>query len=152
MVFDRKRGRAASAALTTAVLCFQILAIIPTVLAQPGTPIASPPASEPVESLPPAWLQFGPDGRLIARVIVEGECPALAVNGVGVGMTRRAPASDAFPVVACEATVPFGTEKATILGPGASASGRPDPPHRGHRRHRLPCERLGEEISGLQRS
>jgi hypothetical protein len=65
--------------------------------------------------LPPAWLEFGPDGRLIARVVVDGSCPALAVDGFDLSMSRRAPASDAFPVVTCEATVPFGTESASLL-------------------------------------
>jgi hypothetical protein len=37
------------------------------------------------------------------------------VDDFDVEMTRRAPASDAFPVVACEATVPFGTLTASIL-------------------------------------
>jgi hypothetical protein len=59
---------------------------------------------------------LGPDGRLIARAIVNGECPALAVDGFDVAMSRRAAASDAFPVVACEATIPFGTDSASILG------------------------------------
>jgi len=31
-------------------------------------------------------------------------------------MTRRAPASDTFSVLTCEAAVPFDTEKASILG------------------------------------
>jgi hypothetical protein len=65
--------------------------------------------------LPPAWLEFGPDGTLIARAIVDGACPALLVDGFEIGMTHRAPASDAFPVVACEGTVPFGTTRASIL-------------------------------------
>ena len=69
----------------------------------------------PLTSLPPAWLEFGPDGRLIARVIVDGECPSLVIDDLDVDMTRRAPASDAFPVTACEATVPFGTSSASIL-------------------------------------
>jgi len=67
-------------------------------------------------TLPPAWLEFGPDGRLSARIIAGGECPTLAVDGFEIGMIRRAPASNAFPVLSCEATVPFGTEKASILG------------------------------------
>ncbi len=35
-------------------------------------------------------------------------------------------------------------------GPGSAAPRRSNPPHRGDRRHRLPCQRLGEEVSGLQ--
>jgi hypothetical protein len=82
---------------------------------QLGTPVASPEPAESAQSLPRAWLEFGPDGRLIARIIVEKECPAFIADEVEVGMTRRTPASDTFPVVACEATVPFGTATASIL-------------------------------------
>jgi hypothetical protein len=82
---------------------------------QLATPVASLKPCEPAAALPPAWLEFGPDGTLIARVIVDRECPALVVDSFDVGMTRRAPASDAFPVVACEATVPFGTSTASIV-------------------------------------
>jgi hypothetical protein len=89
--------------------------VVAAVSAQLGTPIASPPATDVAAALPPAWLEFGPDGRLIARVIVERECPALAADGFDVPMSRRAPASDAFPVVTCEASIPFGTRSASIL-------------------------------------
>src|SRR5215207_4925072 len=97
---------------TAVALLLLVLSGLPAASSQLGTPVASP---EPAHSLPPAWLEFGPDGRLIARVIVENECPKLFVDGFDVGMTQRVPASDAFPVVACEATVPFGTAAASIL-------------------------------------
>ena len=48
-------------------------------------------------------------------MIVDGECPALVLDSLDVDMTRRAPASAAFPVVACEATIPFGTRTASVL-------------------------------------
>jgi hypothetical protein len=100
---------------TTASLLLLALSGLPAASSQLSSPIASPEPGESSTSLPPAWLEFGPEGRLIARVIVDGECPFLLVDNLDVDMTRRAPASDAFPVVACEATVPFGTSTASIL-------------------------------------
>ena len=103
-------------AIGTAVsLLLLLLCGLPAVSSQLGTPVASPQPGESAHSLPPAWLEFGPDGRLIARVIVESECPTLVVDGFKFGMTRRAPASDAFPVVACESTIPFGAQTALVL-------------------------------------
>jgi hypothetical protein len=65
--------------------------------------------------LPPAWLEFGPGGALLARVIVEADCPPIVLDGFAVVMTPRTTASAAFPVVACEAPIPFGTQRATVL-------------------------------------
>jgi hypothetical protein len=110
------------AVISTALI---ILAVVSTVSAQPGMPIASRLITEATTTLPPPWLEFGPDGRLIARVIVDGDCPALAVDGFDVPMSRRAPASGAFPVVTCEATVPFGTETASILDQDLPLPGGP---------------------------
>jgi hypothetical protein len=84
--------------------------------AQPATPVVSPNLSEQIGPLPPAWLEFGPDGILIARIVVETGCPSIMFDGFDVVMTRRSTPSAAFPVIACEAPVPFGTEVATIEG------------------------------------
>jgi hypothetical protein len=113
MLFALRWCPAARVSLATATsFLLLLLSGFPAASSQLGTPIASP---EPAASLPPAWLEFGPEGRLIARVIVDGECPSLVIDDLDVDMTRRAPASDAFPVTACEATVPFGTSSASIL-------------------------------------
>jgi hypothetical protein len=113
MLFALRWGPAARVSLATATsFLLLLLSGFPAASSQLGTPIASP---EPAASLPPAWLEFGPEGRLIARVIVDGECPSLVIDDMDVDMTRRAPASDAFPVIVCEATVPFGTSRASIL-------------------------------------
>ena len=115
MIFCSRDYCSSRVALAAAVsLLLVIISGLPAASSQLATPVASPESGELAATLPPAWLEFGPDGRLIARVIAEGECPALVVDGVDVGMTRRASASDAFPVVACEATVPFGTASAAI--------------------------------------
>lgn len=90
------------------------LGSIPGVLAQTATPAATPAASSTAEPLPPAWLEFGPDGRLIARVIISGDCPPISFDARQTAMAPRTTPIDAFPVAACEATVPFGVTEATI--------------------------------------
>lgn len=85
-------------------------------VAQSATPIASPVGTESPGDLPPAWLQFGIDGRLTARAIVTLSCPPIMLDGRDTPMTVRAESTEDFPVVACEATVPFGVTSATILG------------------------------------
>ena len=85
------------------------------VSAQPATPVASPISTEQIGPLPPAWLEFGPDGILIARVIVAASCPPIVLDGFDVNMTPRSTPTETFPVVACEAVVPYGTESVTIL-------------------------------------
>jgi hypothetical protein len=102
------------AALTMAVCTLLVLLSGLPASGQLGTPVASPEPGEFAAALPPAWLEFGLDGTLIARIIMDRECPALVVDGYDVGMTRRAPASNDFPVVACEATIPFGAATASI--------------------------------------
>jgi hypothetical protein len=78
-----------------------------------ATPFATPGAESP---LPPAWLAFGPGGQLFARAIVSGDCPAIAIDGADAPMTRRAEGTPAFPMVACEAVIPFGVTSAAIAG------------------------------------
>ena len=101
--------------VTAVFLLLMALSGLPAASSQLGTPVASPEPGGLAGALPPAWLEFGPEGRLFARVIAAGDCPALVIDGIDVVMTRRAPASDAFPVVACEATIPFGARAASIL-------------------------------------
>jgi hypothetical protein len=62
----------------------------------------------------PAWVQFGPDGVLTARALTAGECPDLDIDGRAVAMQPRGTADADFPVIACEATVPFGTMAASV--------------------------------------
>ncbi len=109
-----ERCRALRSTLAIAVCALLLISSGLPASSQLGTPVASPEPGESSASLPSPWLQFGPDGTLIARVVVGGECPSLVIDGFDVSMTRRAPASDAFPVVTCEATVPFGTTTASI--------------------------------------
>ncbi|MDQ3654199.1 MAG: metallophosphoesterase [Chloroflexota bacterium] len=82
-----------------------------------STPEASPVVEPAAELTPYAWVQVGPDGVLSARVIVDGDCPALIADDQSLPMTSRAPAaSEAFPVSICEATVPEGATALTVSG------------------------------------
>lgn len=84
--------------------------------AQQATPAATPVESgaENALLLPPAWLEFGPGGQLLARVIANGSCPPLTLDGRVTTMTTRSSASDAFPVLGCEAIVPYGVLDASV--------------------------------------
>lgn len=82
--------------------------------ARQATPIASRGAGETNDALPPAWLEFGPGGQLLARVVVAGACPALLLDGRTAPMATRSSATTDFPVVACEATIPFGVQTAVV--------------------------------------
>ena len=111
------RYRAGRLALQSAhVSLLAILFVVSSVSAQVGSPVASPMPTEPGAPSAPAWLELGPDGQIIARVITSAECPALTTDGTDAPMKKRAPASEAFPVFACEATVPSGTISASVLG------------------------------------
>ena len=114
---DARRLRGAPSAFTTSAMTFLLLlAGWAGASAQTATPIASPIPIAQSGPLPPAWLEFGPDGMLIARIIVSADCPSIVLDGFEVVMNSRSTSSEAFPVVACEAAVPFGTEVATIEG------------------------------------
>jgi hypothetical protein len=82
--------------------------------AQQATPIASPNAVGTSSALPPAWVELGPGGAVFARILASGDCPAIDLDGTPAPMTPRAQPTAAFPVVACEAPIPFGVTSATI--------------------------------------
>jgi hypothetical protein len=71
-----RSGRPSFAAAAAATVAFALIVqVFSVAAAQHATPVASPVAAASVGTLPPAWLEFGPDGELFARVIVAGECP-----------------------------------------------------------------------------
>lgn len=112
----RPRVRSGSAfGSLAAILAISLLALLstPATAMQQATPVTTPTLGTP---LPRAWLAFGPGGQLFARVIVSGECPAISLDGIDAPMTRRAEGTPAFPVVACEAAIPFGVASASIAG------------------------------------
>lgn len=100
--------------LATLAIVLPLLVAPAQSVARQATPVASPIASEAVGPLPPAWLEFGPRGVLLARAIVDGACPPITLDGEPTEMLARTAASSAFPVIACEATIPFGVETAVI--------------------------------------
>lgn len=77
--------------------------------AQTATPV-------PAAGALPAWLEFGPEGILQARTLTTGACPALVLDGHETVMQPRGDVNGSFPVVACEAVVPFGVVAASING------------------------------------
>lgn len=74
---------------------------------QSATPVVS------VQDLP-SWLEFGPDGLLMARTLTDSSCPSLNLDGRDVPMLTRGTTDADFPVLACEAVVPFGVADASI--------------------------------------
>ncbi len=113
MAEPRRRSAARSPHLLPAVLALLLLAT----LGGCGPWSVAPAAPEGQKGEPPlAWLQFGPDGLLIARAIAGArECPTITLDATAQSMAERAPATADFPHV-CEAVVPPGTAVATVQG------------------------------------
>ena len=61
--------------------------------------------------LTPVWIELGPDGARLARVIVDtpNECPVLKADGKPLRTALRTPVPDGFKP-ACEAKLPEGTK------------------------------------------
>jgi hypothetical protein len=97
------------------ISAFLVLQSAPAVARQASTPIASPASNAATGPLPPAWLEFGPNGQLLARVLVEKDCPPLLLDGIETAMRPRSAPSTDFSIVACEATIPFGVTDASIF-------------------------------------
>jgi hypothetical protein len=106
--------RSVSYRITFACALLLILTLVfpASLSALQATPVASPVAS--LGPLPPAWLEFGPGGQLLARVIVAGNCPDIAFDDRVTSMRPRTSGTPAFPVITCEAVVPFGVDSAAI--------------------------------------
>ncbi len=62
-------------------------------------------------NLTPAWVELGPDGRNVARIVVEtgDACPSLTADGRALPMQRREPVPEGFQP-ACEAAIPANTK------------------------------------------
>jgi hypothetical protein len=93
------------------ILSLLLVATIATsaghVVSQSATPV---PATDDL----PAWLEFGPDGLLMARAMSTGACPDLDIDGYAVAMQPRGKVDADFPVIACNTLVPFGAISASI--------------------------------------
>jgi hypothetical protein len=66
---------------------------------------------------PVAWIELGPDGAAVARLITpETSCPAIAFTSGKVPMQPRgSPAAD-YPLLVCEADVPPDATSAAVNG------------------------------------
>jgi hypothetical protein len=69
------------------------------------------------EILSPAWVELGPGGRALARVVVSGvlDCPSAEVDGAAAAMTPRQPVPDGFRPL-CEIALPRGAKFARVNG------------------------------------
>ena len=64
-----------------------------------------------------AWLELGPDGVAIARVITtDSNCPAMTVDSQRQPMQVRATPSADYPVLVCEAAIVAGAHTASVEG------------------------------------
>lgn len=62
-----------------------------------------------------AWVQHSVDGPQV-RVVVDGECPPVSFDGVGVPMMRRAAPTEHHADIVCVANVPKGTIEVQLQG------------------------------------
>jgi hypothetical protein len=86
-------------------------------LAPPPRPAAAHTSAQTGAGLLAAWVELGPGGAVIARVIVDrAACPNIDLNGQPRPMQVRAGPSAAFAVLVCELTVPPGTTSAVVEG------------------------------------
>jgi hypothetical protein len=72
------------------------------------------PASAQNGSLLAAWTQVGRGGTLLARAIVRGRCPGIAIDGRRLLMHVRAAPGPAFAVSSCEAAIPSGARRVSV--------------------------------------
>lgn len=73
------------------------------------------PTQAPDGSLKSAWIQYGPNGTLDARAIVDGTlCPEISVDGHDWVMDSRAAPGPDFLLV-CRAELPAGAHSASLV-------------------------------------
>ena len=71
----------------------------------------------PARELTPAWIELGPSGQVLARVVVNSPdaCPVLQADRRPLPMQLRSPVPAGF-LPACEALVPPKTHSLTLAG------------------------------------
>jgi hypothetical protein len=80
------------------------------------------------QALRSAWTQYGPDGVLEARAIVEGQkCPVISLDLRRLPMAVRAAADDTFSTI-CTAEIPQGTKQAALAFARRDSSDAPVAP------------------------
>jgi hypothetical protein len=67
------------------------------------------------QSLTPAWVELGEDGKVFARIVVEApqDCPAIQIDGASKPMALRPNMPDGLRP-ACEAEIPAGAKSASV--------------------------------------
>ncbi len=63
-----------------------------------------------------AWVQYDTSGRVEARVVTDGACPSLRVDGKRLRTRERAAADEAFANRICSAVLPRGARRAALAG------------------------------------
>jgi len=89
--------------------------------------IAFAPPEALAQMLTPVWVELGPDGVAVARVVVNSpnECPSIEIDGANQRMALRQPTPPGFRP-ACELAVPAGARTASVDGKPLMLP-RPDP-------------------------
>lgn len=74
-------------------------------------------SSSRAQQLTPAWIELGPDGAAVARVVVNApaDCPSIQIDGATRPMTLRQPTPPGFRP-ACEAAIPAAAKSVAING------------------------------------
>jgi len=82
-----------------------------------GLPPSSIQQAQTANALPPAWVQLGPAGVVMVKVLTTAStCPTLSLGGSTLAMTARSAPTAAFSVLVCQATLPAGTKAASLNG------------------------------------
>jgi len=65
---------------------------------------------------PTAWVQYNTEGRAEVRLVAEGACPSLKVDGKRLRTHERAGPTEAFANHLCSVTIPRGAKHARLGG------------------------------------
>jgi Calcineurin-like phosphoesterase len=69
------------------------------------------------QGIPIAWIELGPDGNAIARLLTpETACPTIDFSTGTVAMQARGSPADDYPLLVCEAAVPPDATTAAVDG------------------------------------
>ena len=73
-------------------------------------------AASPALAAPTAWVQYNTEGRAEARVVTEGPCPTLRIDGKRLRTRERAAPTEAFANHLCAAVLPRAARRASLAG------------------------------------
>jgi hypothetical protein len=101
------------------MICRAALMVVALLLAGLGPQVSNLAASTLGEQggLLAAWVELGPGGVALARVVTERTtCPSAVLNGQAQPMQVRAAPSAAYANLLCELSIPDGTTSAVVEG------------------------------------